>query len=149
MSKESRKESKRKYQQSDKGKLVYSKAGKKWRDANKEYVNNKCSDYKKSPNGIESCKWSYIKSTFNMTKDEYIKKHDSQGGKCAICGNTETRTSCKGRPMRLSIDHNHSTGKIRDLLCGKCNCLIGYAEENKDILLKCVEYLKRHEETLK
>jgi len=60
--------------------------------------------------------------------------------KCAICGsrlNPASREPC--------LDHNHETGEVRELLCRRCNCLIGYARESPEILLSAVAYLKKHE----
>jgi len=41
----------------------------------------------------------------------------------------------------LSVDHNHKTGKIRGLLCTKCNTALGIMEENKELMLKLINYL--------
>ena len=43
----------------------------------------------------------------------------------------------------LAVDHNHSTGEVRDLLCGNCNAAIGFLQENVEIAKKAVEYLMR------
>ena len=43
------------------------------------------------------------------------------------------------------VDHNHSTGKIRMLLCHKCNTMIGLAKENKNILKRAIEYIDKFE----
>jgi hypothetical protein len=45
--------------------------------------------------------------------------------------------------MRLSIDHNHETGEVRELLCGDCNTAIGMAKEDPEILQAMISYLKR------
>jgi hypothetical protein len=58
---------------------------------------------------------------------------------CAICG-------CKcSTYSRLSVDHCHTTGKVRGLLCQKCNSAIGYMEDNTDRLLSAVNYLRKAE----
>lgn len=54
---------------------------------------------------------------------------------CQIC---EQKTS-------LVIDHNHKTGKVRDIICQRCNLLIGYIESKPKVLDKVLEYLKIHE----
>lgn len=73
-----------------------------------------------------------------VTPEEYAAKLESQGGVCAICG----KTCNSGR--RLSQDHCHATGKIRDLLCIKCNTALGGFNDDVDLLQKAIEYLKRH-----
>jgi hypothetical protein len=63
---------------------------------------------------------------------------EAQSGLCAICGRVPG-----GRG--LHVDHNHSTGAVRALLCGNCNLLIGHAGECPDILRRAAAYLKEHE----
>jgi hypothetical protein len=68
----------------------------------------------------------------------------SQGGVCATCRRPETaRDNRYGKRRRLSVDHNHQTGKVRGLLCTRCNHAIGLALERRDILLAMVAYLDR------
>lgn len=73
---------------------------------------------------------------------------EAQGGVCAICKQTETAIDNTGKRIRaLAVDHNHETGAIRQLLCGSCNNLIGYAREDANVLQAASEYLIRHTET--
>lgn len=58
----------------------------------------------------------------------------NQKGFCYICGKED----------RLCIDHNHSTGKVRKLLCNRCNMVLGNVEESEVLLLKMIMYLKEH-----
>jgi hypothetical protein len=60
-----------------------------------------------------------------------------QGGLCAICRERNT----KGRD--LAIDHDHSTGRIRGLLCTRCNLLLGLAKDSVDRLLEAALYLEK------
>jgi hypothetical protein len=64
---------------------------------------------------------------------------ESQNHLCHICNETNPDSS-----RRLYVDHNHSTGKIRKLLCVRCNAAIGYVRERLDILEKIIEYLRDH-----
>jgi len=50
-----------------------------------------------------------------MTVDEYDVILSSQGGMCALCGITPSAT------RRLAVDHDHTTGRVRGLLCSSCN----------------------------
>ena len=52
-----------------------------------------------------------------------------------ICGG-----SC-GSGRRLAVDHNHTTGKVRGLLCSNCNTLLGKAKDNVNILQAAIDYL--------
>lgn len=69
----------------------------------------------------------------------------SQNGVCAICGKPETEKSRKGNVRSLHVDHNHDTGKVRGLLCGKCNRSIGVLGDSVQILRNAVKYLEHYE----
>jgi len=72
---------------------------------------------------------------YNITLDEYNKMYEEQDGECYIC---EKKIS--GREVK--VDHNHSTGKVRKLLCHNCNTSLGLLNEDVKIFEKCIEYLK-------
>jgi hypothetical protein len=79
---------------------------------------------------------------FDLTKEDYEKLLEIQGGKCAICG---VEYSGK-KKRRLSVDHDHKTGKVRGILCHDCNWMIGYLErkESPATIIKLIEYLITH-----
>jgi Recombination endonuclease VII len=79
---------------------------------------------------------SYRKYTYGMSQEDFDKKAVEQNNRCAICQNVFTEIP--------NIDHNHSTGVIRDLLCRYCNWLLGNAYESIETLLSAAQYLKRH-----
>lgn len=79
-----------------------------------------------------------LKRMFGMSLEEYDSKLQAQNGVCAICGGL-----CKSG-KRLAVDHNHTTGKIRDLLCGNCNGGLGKFLDSPELLLKAADYLKEH-----
>jgi hypothetical protein len=84
-----------------------------------------------------------LKVTYGITLDEYDKLFDAQRGLCAICGQPETHTSRYGGVFRLAVDHNHTTGNIRGLLCSTCNRAVGLLKDNTAVLLKAVAYLQK------
>jgi hypothetical protein len=84
---------------------------------------------------------SHLKIKFNMTLDDYFNLLNNQNGKCAICGSEKSQTVLS---HRLYLDHDHTTNKVRGLLCQKCNTLLGYARESIEILLSAVEYLRKN-----
>ncbi len=45
---------------------------------------------------------------------------------------------------KLIVDHDHETGKIRELLCNRCNVVLGKVDDNAELLLRMVAYLKAH-----
>lgn len=88
----------------------------------------------------------YIKLKYGVTWEWYEAKLAEQGGVCAICKNPETANQL-GKNPRLSIDHDHKTGKNRGLLCYRCNHFIGYLERlGDDALEKYFKYLKYYSE---
>lgn len=74
----------------------------------------------------------HLRQTFGITLEDYDQMLDEQNGVCAICGKPETSTSRYGNVKRLSVDHDHKTGKIRSLLCDICNKNLGVYENGKE-----------------
>lgn len=70
--------------------------------------------------------------------DKFNEMLATQKRKCAICGN-----ACKTE-RSLAVDHCHKTGKIRGLLCGKCNVTLGLVDDDVDRLKKMIAYLESH-----
>lgn len=73
-----------------------------------------------------------------ITQEEYDFMYAKQKGCCAICGKHESNVLRN----RLNIDHCHSTGKIRGLLCHHCNAALGHLEDSIDNLTTAISYLK-------
>lgn len=67
--------------------------------------------------------------------DIYVYLFDKQNGICAICGSPPS-------DKRLAVDHCHTTGKIRGLLCSSCNCALGLFKDNTELLDRAAGYLK-------
>lgn len=63
----------------------------------------------------------------------------SQGGKCALCGSDNP----KGYFGRFHVDHDHKTNKIRGLICGNCNLIIGHAGDDIRLLRLAIRYLEK------
>lgn len=81
---------------------------------------------------------------YGMTITEYDRLFEEQGGVCAICGKPETAKTRYGTPKQLAVDHCHRTGKLRGLLCIRCNTWLGYQEKDPERLIRAADYLKRH-----
>jgi len=64
---------------------------------------------------------------------------NEQKGCCAICSKHQTTLK-----RSLAVDHCHATGKVRGLLCQKCNSLIGYGEDNVEILTSSIRNLDKY-----
>lgn len=76
---------------------------------------------------------------FNMTVEQFESMKQSQGGNCAICG---TFTPVAGK-WNLHVDHCHSTGKVRGLLCHHCNVGLGAFKDSLELLNLAAGYLRR------
>lgn len=74
-------------------------------------------------------------SKYGLTHKEYDGMFKSQGGKCKICGNKFD--------YRLHVDHCHTTGKVRGLLCRGCNTGLGQFQDDPRILREAINYLMR------
>lgn len=77
-------------------------------------------------------------------KSRYFNILKEQCGKCAICKKHETR-SHKGKIRNLSVDHCHIIGRVRGLLCSRCNITIGRFEDDANLLKSAMEYLQNKE----
>jgi len=79
---------------------------------------------------INKDKYNAIKRLYGLSKDQY----DGLIGRgCGICG----------EHWKLCVDHNHSTGKVRGVLCNSCNLGIANLKESTKLLASATRYLKR------
>lgn len=87
----------------------------------------------------------HFKKHHGITLETYAAMNAAQGGRCAICKRKEiTRHRTTGKPVNLAVDHCHVTGKIRGLLCTKCNTALGAMDDDISRLEAAIAYLKRH-----
>ena len=71
---------------------------------------------------------------YRMPKDGYLDLVKKQKGLCKIC-------KSDGGGRSLHVDHCHTTGKVRGLLCSNCNTGLGLFKDNVDLLKKAIKYL--------
>lgn len=71
---------------------------------------------------------SLLRRRFGITLEMYDAMLVAQCGRCAICGQPETRMRL-GVVRSLSTEHNHDTGKVRGLVCGWCNDGLRYLDD--------------------
>ena len=80
-----------------------------------------------------------LKRLYGITLDDYNRMLKIQNNRCAICNGTETgRKDIK----YFNVDHCHTTGKVRGLLCHGCNSGIGNMKDDVELLDKAIAYLK-------
>lgn len=79
-----------------------------------------------------------------LAYSSYVDMVKSCGGRCYVCKCIPTHglSKRKGRISRLHVDHDHATGKVRGLLCGNCNLLLGHAHDNVMVLQNAIAYLR-------
>lgn len=78
---------------------------------------------------------------YGLSLKEYDLLLEQQEGKCAICGTDDPKGQSKAG--RFYVDHNHTTGEVRGLLCNDCNTGIGLLKDNPEVLLKAALYLTK------
>lgn len=74
---------------------------------------------------------------YSMSATEYDQLLNQQNYRCAVCGKPTTEQT-----NRLSIDHCHNTGRVRGLLCIKCNSGIGMLQDSPELLFMAMIYLQ-------
>ena len=109
-----------------------SKAEKQFRKKNPHYQRDW---WRRDP---EYRRNSDYKSKYGITLEDYNKMFEAQNGCCAICGRNQMLLKTK-----LAIDHYHSNGKVRGLLCMQCNQALGLLKDNPTILRKAADYLEK------
>lgn len=82
----------------------------------------------------------HLKFKYGITYEQYLDMQQKQNGVCAICAQPPVK--------KLFVDHCHTTGKVRGLLCHSCNSYLGRLERNKNSLQRLIQYTKDHNATV-
>jgi hypothetical protein len=85
-------------------------------------------------------KWQLKK--YGLTLEAYRALEAEQKGVCAICG--KGPGGMEHSHKRLCVDHDHSTGEIRGLLCGACNIAIGHLNGSVELAFAVIRYLQNN-----
>ena len=123
----------------------------KYREKNRELLREKNKKYiKENPEIVKNSKLKYraknkqnIKEQrrqirYGITKQQYDEMLEKQQYCCAVCFIHMEKTSKK----ILDVDHCHSTGEIRGLLCNACNQALGLFKDNKQYISMAIQYLE-------
>jgi|LakMenEpi03Aug12_release.lakeMendotaPanAssembly.Ray.scaffolds.fasta_scaffold355094_2 hypothetical protein len=97
-----------------------------WRKENRVHIN----EYRRR---------QHYKYKYGMTIEDKEAMLAEQGGVCACCGSTEPRAK-----YGWAVDHCHTTGKVRGILCHHCNVTLGKVSDSPDHLKKLIAYLEKH-----
>ncbi len=84
---------------------------------------------------------SRLRRKFGITPEDYDAMLASQDGGCAICGVKDPSIGMNTTRRYFSVDHNHETGEVRGLLCGRHNTGIGCFQDDATLLAKASQYL--------
>lgn len=83
-----------------------------------------------------------LKRSYGITADQYKEMLSSQNGVCVICKCREMSIAPTSKKYRhLHVDHCHTTGKIRGLLCSQCNTGLGSFKDSIENLKSAIRYL--------
>lgn len=74
---------------------------------------------------------------YGVTPEQYQALLDAQDDRCAVCRSD----AWPGKDNRPHVDHDHATGAVRGLLCGRCNTGLGQFQDDPALLRAAVDYL--------
>lgn len=103
-------------------------------------MNNCRKRYRDSGKGQETLLSWRLKNKYNISIEDYNALLDKQKHCCAICNRN------KPTGKNWHIDHCHTTGKVRGLLCSKCNQGLGLFDDKQENLMKAIQYIKAFKE---
>lgn len=78
---------------------------------------------------------SRVQKVYGLEPGQYQRIYEFQGGRCFIC------RRATGASRRLSVDHDHKTGKVRGLLCRPCNDVLGHLRDDPEAFERGMNYL--------
>lgn len=100
----------------------------------------------------ESMIRSQLKAYYGLSQVQYLQMYEKQSGKCAICARDITHRFDESRPIRrrnygpdsrtARVDHEHTTGRVRGLLCTTCNTGLGQFKDSEQFLSNAIRYLR-------
>jgi len=102
----------------------------KWRALHPTYNRDRYRAHK-----AEARAW-HIKHKYGLETGQYDSLYAGQNGLCGACSQFSVKKMC--------VDHDHITGKVRGLLCARCNIVLGMVKDNDEILRGLIGYLNRN-----
>lgn len=104
------------------------------------YQRSRAQNKKWKKENHETYKNSQLKCDYGITLEDYRVLEENQGFICAVCKEPK-----KENKKYFHVDHNHTTGKVRGLLCSGCNTALGSLKENTTIMRNLIEYVEHYE----
>jgi hypothetical protein len=87
---------------------------------------------------------AYYKRNYGIDDTVLAKMQEEQNNKCFICDSEGFLIGKNNHKQKLAVDHCHTTGKVRKLLCHNCNRALGLFKDNPEILRKAADYVEQH-----
>ncbi len=84
----------------------------------------------------------YLKKQYDITYEQYMEMYNKFEGRCHICKQIGFKIDINQK-LDLAVDHCHTTGVVRGMLCHNCNRGLGLFQDNPSYLTTAVEYLER------
>lgn len=112
---------------------------KRWHDAHPGYSAKKHKEARaKNPDRYRDYE---RKKNYGLPPGEFNRLLAAQGGRCAICGSDHPN----GRPGHtFAVDHDHTTGAVRRILCAKCNHGLGQFHDSEELLMSDLRYIRKY-----
>lgn len=80
--------------------------------------------------------WAHsLRYNYGLSLEDWNSMNEAQDGRCRLCR----------RKRKLFVDHCHETGRVRSLLCSRCNTGMGCFEDSVDMLKRAIHYLTSHD----
>jgi hypothetical protein len=140
-------ENNRKWWEANKERLRASRSEyqKQWYQRNKEAAKERAATQRRlNPAKAKENAWRC--QQIDCTFDLFQKLYAEQQGLCAICGNPETAKDPRtGVVKSLAVDHCHKTGRVRGLLCHRCNKALGFFDDSIKVLQQSIVYLRKND----
>jgi len=108
---------------------------KAWQQANAERHNENQRRRRQRPDVKAKQRAGHLRRKFGITSEDYDRLLAEQGGRCAIC-----RRKPNAR-ISLHVDHEHGTGRVRGLLCFRCNNALGDFDDDPELLTAAARYV--------
>jgi hypothetical protein len=112
-------------------KVCKNKESREWYEKNKERKKELSKNYRNIKKNQD------LKKSYKITLDDYNKMLVEQNYSCKICLSHQDKFK-----RRLCVDHDHTTGKVRGLLCDTCNRSLGLLKDNIEVMKRAVTYLE-------
>jgi hypothetical protein len=118
---------------------------------NRQYYNERKDDpeYRQKERERDKKRWAALtkeqrldktyRTNYGLSYKEVVALYEKQNGRCAACD-----TDVELGPANGVVDHCHTSGQVREILCSSCNSALGFVHEDIVKLEKLIAYLRKH-----